>query len=552
MSLLYKEFIDETFGPTGEVTRFRVKPLERFNFAYDVVDRLAADQPDKLAIVWCNEENEEKLITFADMKRESDKAASLFLSLGIRKGDAVMLILKRHFEFWYCIIALHKIGAIVVPATNQLLTKDLAYRFDAATIKAVVCTADGQVSDYVDEAQKQCPTVQTKILVRGHKDGWLNYDEGVASSAVFKKPADQDLAMGRDRMIMYFSSGTTGMPKMVMHNCLYPLAHITTAVYWQQAGPDGLHLTISETGWMKSMWGKLYGQWLAECAVFVFDFERFNGEELLKRIEKYKVTTLCAPPTIYRFLIKQDLSRFDLSGLKHAVTAGEALNAEVYTQFLKQTGLKLMEGYGQTEMTLAVACMHWMKPKPGSMGKPSPGYDVRIVDEDSHEVAPGEVGEIAIRTAEFTPAGMLMEYYRDPERTAQAWHDGYYRSGDTAWQDEDGYIWYVGRVDDIIKSSGYRIGPFEVESVIMEHPAVMECAVTGVPDPDRGQLVKATIVLAKGYNPSDALAHEIQDYVKTHTAPYKYPRAIEFVPELPKTISGKIRRIDIRAKDAER
>jgi acetyl-CoA synthetase len=552
MSLLYKEFIDETFGPKGEVVSFRAKKLETFNFAYDVVDRLAREKPDKTALVWCNEAGEEKFITFAEMKRESDRAAAFFQRLGIKKGDAVMLILKRHFEFWYCIVALHKIGALVVPATNQLVTKDLVYRFDAATVKAVVCTADGPISDFVDEAQSQCPSVRIKILVRGKKDGWLGYSEGAASAPAFMKPGGSAFPGGRDPMIMYFSSGTTGMPKMVMHDFLYPLGHIPTAVYWQKVNAGDLHLTVSETGWMKSMWGKLYGQWLAETAVFVYDFDRFNGEELLRRIEKYKVTTFCAPPTIYRFLIKQALSRFALPSLKHAVTAGEALNAEVYNQFLKQTGLKLMEGYGQTEMTLSVACMHWMTPKPGSMGKPSPAYDVRIVDESGREVAPGEVGEICIRTEEFTPVGMLMEYYRDAERTGQAWHDGLYHSGDTAWQDEDGYIWYVGRVDDIIKSSGYRIGPFEVESVIMEHPAVMECAVTGIPDPDRGQVVKATVVLAKGYAASDELARELQDYVKTHTAPYKYPRVVEFVGELPKTISGKIKRMDIRARDAEK
>lgn len=550
MSLLYKEFVNETFGANSEVTHFAAKELTKFNFAYDVVDRLAADKPEKLAMVWCNEAGDEKFITFAEMKRESDRAASLFLSLGISRGDAVMLILKRHFEFWYCFLGLCKIGAVAVPATNQLLEKDLIYRFDAASIKAVICTADGQISELVDSASAGNPTITAKVLVRGVRSGWVNFDDGMAGAKPFVRPADEPKVS--EMMLMYFSSGTTGMPKMVAHNYLYPLAHVPTAVYWQNVQPDGLHLTVSETGWAKSMWGKIYGQWLAETAIFVFDFDRFNGEEMLKRIAQYKVTTFCAPPTIYRFLIKQDLSRFDLTSLKYAVTAGEALNAEVYSQFLKNTGLKVKEGFGQTETTLLAATFYWMEPKPGSMGRPSPGYNVQIVDENGKQLGAGEIGEIVINTRDGVPAGMLMEYYRDTERTAQAWHDGLYHTGDTAWADEDGYITYVSRVDDIIKSSGYRIGPFEVESVIMEHPAVMECAVTGIPDPDRGQVVKATVVLAKGYTASDAMAKELQDYVKTHTAPYKYPRMIEFVTELPKTISGKIRRMEIRQKDSEK
>jgi acetyl-CoA synthetase len=553
MSLLYKEFVEETFGPSGEVTSFKAKKLEKFNFAYDVVDRLAKDKPEKLAMVWCNEAGDEKFITFAEMKRESDRAASFFQSLGIKKGDVVMLILKRHYEFWYCFLALHKIGAVAAPATNQLMGKDLVYRFNTATVKAVVCTADGQISSLIDQAQPQCATVQVKVLVRGRRDGWESLEDGMArasKASPFIRPSGDSEPKVHDMMLMYFSSGTTGMPKMVAHDYLYPLGHIPTAVYWQNVQSDGLHLTVSETGWAKSMWGKIYGQWLAESAIFVFDFDRFNGEEMLKRITQYKVTTFCAPPTIYRFLIKQDLSRFDLTSLRYAVTAGEALNAEVYTQFLKATGLKIMEGFGQTETTILAGTFTWMQPKAGSMGRPQPGYDVRIVDENGEAVGPGVVGEICVKAEKGeAPAGMLMEYWRDPARTEQAWHDGLYHTGDTAWADEDGYITYVSRVDDIIKSSGYRIGPFEVESVIMEHPAVMECAVTGIPDPDRGQVVKATIVLAKGYQPSDDMAKEIQDYVKTHTAPYKYPRAIEFVPELPKTISGKIRRTEIRAKD---
>ena len=548
MSLLYKEFVNETFNAKGEVVGFTAKELTGFNFAYDVIDRLAADKPDKLAMVWCNDEGREKFITFAELKRESDRAASMLLGLGVKKGDPVMLILKRHYEFWFCFLGLCKIGAVAVPATNQLLEKDLVYRFTAASIKAVICTADGQIASLVDTAAAQCPTVQVKVLVRGNRDGWVGYEAAMAAASPFEKPAE--LPKTSDMMLMYFSSGTTGMPKMVAHNYLYPLGHVPTAVYWQNVQPDGLHLTVSETGWAKSMWGKMYGQWLGETAIFVYDFDRFNAEEMLKRIAQYKVTTFCAPPTIYRFLIKQDLSRFDLTSLKYAVTAGEALNAEVYNQFLKITGLKVKEGFGQTETTLLAGTFTWMEPKPGSMGKPSPQYDLHIVDDQGRDVAPGEVGEITIRTDKRVPVGMMLGYCNDAELTANAWHDGLYHTGDTAWADEDGYIFYVGRVDDIIKSSGYRIGPFEVESVIMEHPAVMECAVTGTPDPVRGQVVKATVVLAKGYQASDELAHELQEYVKTHTAPYKYPRAIEFVQELPKTISGKIRRTEIRAKDA--
>jgi acetyl-CoA synthetase len=413
----------------------------------------------------------------------------------------------------------------------------------------VVATSDGNVSDMVDEAQQQTETLKIKILTKANKEGWHNYEEGIESAPEFRMPEGEDRPRAEEIMLMYFSSGTTGMPKMVAHNHYYSLAHIPTAVYWHNVDPDGLHFTVAETGWGKAAWGKLYGQWLAETAVFVYDFDRFNPDEMLKRIEKYKVTSFCAPPTIYRFLIKEDLSQFDLSSVKYCTTAGEALNPEVFNRFRDLTGIKLMEGFGQTETTLCLMTAKWMKPKPGSMGKPSPGYDMDLVDEDGNSVEPGQVGEIVLRIDKEVPAGLMIGYYRDEERTKQAMYDGLYHTGDTAWKDEDGYYWYVGRTDDIIKSSGYRIGPFEVESVIMEHPSVLECAVTGVPDPVRGNLVKATIVLTKGYEPSEELKKEIQDYVKTHTAPYKYPRVIEFVDELPKTISGKIRRTEIRARD---
>ncbi len=549
MSRLYKEFVIETLNKEGNVEKVSFKKDENYNFAYDVVDRLANEKPDKLAMVWCNETGDEKFITFKDMKENSDKVASYFLSLGIRKGDAVMLILKRHFEWWYCMMALHKIGAIAIPATNQLMIKDIVYRVNAASIKAVVCTSDGHISDLIDEAQKETDTLSIKILARGNKKGWLSYEDGIAQAPAFMAPTGEERPKAEEIMLMYFSSGTTGMPKMVAHNHYYSLGHIPTAVYWHNVDPEGLHLTVAETGWGKAVWGKLYGQWLAEAAVFTYDFDRFNPDEMLKRIAKYKVTTFCAPPTIYRFLIKEDLTKYDLSSVKYCTTAGEALNPEVFNRFKELTGIRLMEGFGQTETTLCLLTSTWMDPKPGSMGKPSPLYDMDLVDENGKSVEPGEVGEIVIRLDKGIPTGLMLEYYRDAEKTRQAMHDGLYHTGDTAYRDEDGYFWYVGRTDDIIKSSGYRIGPFEVESVIMEHKSVLECAVTGVPDPVRGQLVKATIVLVKGYEPSEELKAEIQEYVKTHTAPYKYPRIIEFVTELPKTISGKIRRTEIRAKD---
>ena len=549
MARLYKEFVNEACNAAGHVEKVTFTCPERFNFAYDVVDRLGCEQPDKRAILWCNEAGEEKDVSFSEVSRQSDMAASMFRQMGIGKGDHVMLILKRHLEFWYCFMGLHKLGAIGVPATNQLMPKDIVYRCNAADVKAIVCTAEGRIAELVEEALPSCPTVHARMIVKGEREGWLSYAESMAAAPAFEAPAGGARPGGADRLFMYFSSGTTGMPKMVSHNHWYPIAHIPTAVYWHNVGPDDLHLTVSETGWAKSMWGKLYGQWLAEGAVFVYDFDRFNSDDMLSRIAKHRVTTFCAPPTIYRFLIREDLTRFDLSSLKHVTTAGEALNSEVYSRFLAATGLKLREAFGQTETTLLAATMNWMEPKPGSMGKPSPAYTLDVVDDDGNTVDTGTVGEIVVRTEPEVPTGLMIGYHNDPAMTANAWHDGLYHTGDTAYMDEDGFLWYVGRKDDIIKSSGYRIGPFEVESVIMEHPAVVECAVTGAPDPVRGTVVKATIVAGKGYVPSEALGQEIQEYVKTHTAPYKYPRIIEFVPELPKTISGKIRRTEIREKD---
>ncbi|MEI6601880.1 MAG: AMP-binding protein [Clostridia bacterium] len=549
MSQLYLSYVHEKFNEKGELTEFKLTAPDTFNFAYDVVDQLAKSTPNAVAMVWCNESGEEHTFTFSDMKRESDKAASFFLEQGIRKGDFVLMILKRHYQFWFAVNGLHKIGAVGIPATNQLLVKDLIYRMNSADVKAVICTADGDISDFVDLAQESCPTLEIKIIVKGEKSGWGSFENGCAKAKPFIKPTGEDYPCGTDPMLLYFSSGTTGMPKMVLLDFFYPLGHIPTAAYWHNIKPGKLHFTVSETGWAKSVWGKIYGQWIMEAPIFAFDFDRFNANDMLEKIQKYKIATFCAPPTIYRFLIKEDLSRFDLSSLEHVTTAGEALNAEVYQQFLKNTGLKLMEGFGQTETTLALATFRWMDTKPGSMGVPSPLFDIALVNENNETVNDGEVGQISIRTHNGVPYGMFHGYFKDQEMTDNAWYDNVYHTGDMATRDEDGFYWYVGRADDIIKSSGYRIGPFEVESVIMEHPSVLECAVTGTPDPLRGQAVKATIVLAKGYTPSKELMHEIQEHVKTQTAPYKYPRVIEFVTELPKTISGKIRRTEIRERD---
>lgn len=527
---------------------FKINVPEHFNFAYDVLDELAVQKPDKKALVWVHEDGTKRVFTFADMKKLSDKAANYLLSLGIKKGDKVMLILKRNYQFWYTIMALHKIGAVTVPATHLLTKKDIEYRVNAADIKMIICTNDGDIKEHVDLADNM-PSLKVKALL-GDRKGWVNYIEGVLNAGEeFKKPAE--MPENSDIMLLYFTSGTTGMPKMVAHSYTYPLGHIPTAVFWHNADPDGMHLTVSETGWAKSVWGKLYGQWLAETAIFVYDHEKFVPHKMLEAICENKVTTFCAPPTIYRYFIKEDLKKFDLSNIKWASIAGEPLNPEVYYKFKEATGLKLMEIYGQTELTVTIGNFIWMEPKPGSMGKPSPLFDVDIVNDHGEPCKWGESGEIVVRTDKGTLPGMFLGYYRDEERTRSVWHDGMYHTGDVAWKDEEGYFWYVGRTDDVIKSSGYRIGPFEVESALMEHPAVLETAITGVPHPDRGQVVKATVVLAKGYEPSEALILELQEHVKKVTAPYKYPRVIEFVSELPKTISGKIRRVELREKDKE-
>ncbi len=534
---------------------YRVHVPENFNFGFDVVDEIARQTPAKTALVWCNDALDEKTITFGEMRSWSNRMASVFVSFGIKKGDAVMLILKRRAEYWPVVVALHKIGAVAIPATNQLKKKDLVYRFKAANVKMLVCVNEPSIQDELSEALAEYP-LELKFLCDGPHDsadkkiateGWLDLASFTETGSVeFERPRGESAAHNDDPMLLYFTSGTTGMPKMVSHTFTYPLGHILTAKYWQNCRDGGLHFTVAETGWAKASWGKLYGQWLSGSAVMAYDFDKFNAANLVSVIQRYGVTTFCAPPTMYRYIIKEDLSKFDLSKLEYAVVAGEPLNPEIYERFLEETGLELREGYGQTEMTCAVATYKWMKPKPGSMGRPSPGYHLSILDESGRTCEANEEGEISIRTDKNRPVGLFEGYYKDEARTASVWKDDLYRTGDTAWMDEDGYIWFVGRSDDIIKSSGYRIGPFEVESALLEHPAVLECAITGVPDPDRGEIVKATIVLAKGFADSDELILELQNHVKSITAPYKYPRVIEFVNELPKTISGKIRRVEIR------
>lgn len=542
------KFVKVSTNEMGQMTSIDFFNEEDFNFGFDIVDGLAAKSPDKTALIYVSDELEEKRFTFADIKKYSNMTANYFRSLGIKKGDKVMLVLKRHYQFWFSIIALHKLGAVVIPATNQLVQHDFTYRFKAADVKAIVCTGDGDVAHQVDLAIEECGMDIIKMIAHGQRDGWDSFDEKIETfSDVFEKPAKrEDGSYGSEPMLMYFTSGTTGYPKIAMHSHKYALGHFITARYWHNVDPNGVHFTISDTGWGKALWGKLYGQWLSETCVFVYDFDRFDANKILPMFKKYNITTFCAPPTMFRFFIKEDLSKFDLSSIKYATVAGEALNPEVYNQFLKATGVKLMEGFGQTETTLAVGNFVGMTPKPGSMGKPSILYDIDIILPDGTSAKTGETGEIVIRTDKNTPCGLFCGYYKDEEKTKDSWHDNVYHTGDTAWRDEDGYFWYVGRVDDLIKSSGYRIGPFEIESVIMELPYVLECGVSAAPDPVRGQVVKASIVLTKGTVGTEELKKEIQNYVKKHTAPYKYPRIVEFRDELPKTISGKIRRVELK------
>ncbi len=539
--LICEKFVECKEDENGVLNSVEFKNTDSFNFGFDVVDAIAEKYPEKLAMIHLDKNKVERRFTFLDIKKQSARCANYFLSLGIKKGDKVMLVLKRHYQFWFAMIALHKIGAIAIPATYQLREHDFTYRFNAAGVSAILCTSDGDCAEIVDKVQSECPTLNLKVLVGGQREGWRDFDSeyGFFKSSFRRTP---DTPSGDEPALMFFSSGTTGNPKMVEHKHTYGLGHFLTARYWHNCEPDGLHFTISDTGWGKSLWGKLYGQWMCEGAVFVYDFERFQANDLLPLFAKYQITTFCAPPTMLRMMIKEDLTKYDFSSVRHMTTAGEALNPEVAMQFKKATGLEIMEGFGQTETTLTVGNFRGTKVKLGSMGKPSPQYKVKIVDPDGVEVPNGETGEIVIDIRDGAPVGLFTEYYRDKEKTEEVMHDGYYHTGDTAWRDEDGYFFYVGRVDDIIKSSGYRIGPFEVESVIMELPYVLECGVSACPDPVRGQVVKASIVLTKGTEPTEELKKEIQNYVKAHTAPYKYPRVVVFRDELPKTISGKIRR----------
>ena len=545
---VYKKFVNTVKDDKNRLVSISFKNENSFNFAFDCVDELAKKCPDKVAMVHVSNNKKERKFTFKEISKYSSMTANYFESIGIKKGDKVMLVLKRHYEFWFSILALHKIGAIAIPATHLLVEHDFDYRFKAAGVRAIVCTADGDTAHQAELAAANCDTLEIKVIAHGKRDGWYSFDDEMPRfSDVYERKADS--ACGNDHMLMMFSSGTTGYPKIVAHNHKYPLGHFITAKYWHNVNPDGIHFTISDTGWGKALWGKIYGQWLCEAAVFVYDFDKFAAEDILPMFKKYNITTFCAPPTMYRFFIKEDLSKYDLSSIEYSTTAGEALNPEVFEQWKKATGLKIMESFGQTETTMIIGNLRGTTPKLGSMGTPSPMYDIDIVNDAGESVGVGETGEIVVRTHNGNPCGLFCEYYNDEAATQRSWHDDMYHTGDLAWRDEDGYFFYVGRIDDVIKSSGYRIGPFEIESVIMELPYVLECAITAVPDEIRGQIVKATIVLVKGKSGSDELKKEVQTYVKTHTAPYKYPRIVEFVDELPKTISGKIRRVEIRDND---
>lgn len=574
-------YVDETYAPDGQLETFSVHYPDNFNFGYDVVDDIAVNDPDRRAMIWCNPEGEEHIFTFADMKRWSDKTANFLVDQGIKRGDYVLVVLRRHYQFWFVASALAKIGAVMVPATFMLKEHDLEYRLNGASISSIICTSVGEISQIADNVIDECPTVTSRILVNGagggttkyddegnliavagtvgaalsgeegicaasiEREGWVDFNSGVrAASEVFER---RD-TVAAEPMLMYFSSGTSGNPKMVLHNSGYAVAHLITAKHWHNVQPDGVHFTIADTGWGKAVWGKYYGQWLMEACVLTYDFDRFNAGEILSLISKYQVTTLCCPPTMYRLMMSENFDAYDLSSLQYSTTAGEALNPDLFNFWKEHTGLTIYEGFGQTETPLTIANLKHSTPRSGSMGKPVPLYDVEIQRDDGSRCNTGETGEICIRM-EPRPAGIMMEYYRDPEKTANAIYDGWYHTGDTAWVDEDGYFWYVGRNDDVIKSSGYRIGPFEIESELLEHEAVRECAVTGVPDPVRGFAVKATVVLADGFTGSDELTRELQAWVKHRTAPYKYPRIVEYVDALPKTVNGKIRRVAIRQKD---
>lgn len=551
MNAILNRFLKQTTFQNQQDFRDNLEFIvpEHFNFSYDVIDEWAKEEPEKLALLWTNDEGECRRFTFAQLKEISDRTAAYFQSLGIGRGDMVMLILKRRCEFWFSMLALHKLGAVAIPATHMLTSHDIQYRVERAGIKCIVCVGETYVMEQIKDAMQHTPVPVLVSIGPKEEEGFHSWQKEWADAPAFERPFTPN--DNSDTMLMYFTSGTSGEPKMVAHDFLYALGHLSTGVFWHNLKEDSLHLTVADTGWGKAVWGKLYGQWFAGAAVFVYDHEKFTAKALLEQISKYRVTSFCAPPTVYRFMIHEDFSQFDLSSLRYCTTAGEALNSAVYEKFYDLTGIRLMEGFGQTETTLTLSTMPWNKPKPGSMGLPNPQYDIDLVRDDGTPCEDGEKGEIVIRVGDKKPIGLFKEYFRDDELTASVWHDGLYHTGDVAWRDEDGYYWFVSRKDDVIKSSGYRIGPFEVESALMKHPAVLECAITGVPDETRGMVVKATIVLNESWKEKkgDALVKELQEHVKTHTAPYKYPRIIDFVDELPKTISGKIRRVEIRNKD---
>ena len=541
-------FISCTKDEKGVLQKIDFHDIESFNFAFDIVDQLGVTKPTKTAMLHISKEGRERKITFKDMMEYSSRTANYLSYLGIKKGDRVLVVLKRHYQFWFTILALHKIGAIAIPASFLLVRKDFEYRFRAAQITAVISTADGDVSKEIDKALRSYEGVTAKVLVGGVRTGWNSYNREIRYfSREFKRPANA--AGGSDPMLMFFTSGTTSYPKIAAHSYTYPLGHYVTAKYWHQVDPDGIHFAISDTGWGKAMWGKLYGQWLCEATIFTYDYDEFFAKEILAMLEKYKITTFCAPPTVYRVLVHTDLGSYNLSNLKNVTTAGEALNPEIYSRFYNATGLKIMEGFGQTETTLTVGTLAGMEPRPGSMGKASPQYDISVVKPDGTPCAVGEVGEIVVKTSDTLPLGLFLGYYLDDEKTASVWHDGYYHTGDTAYVDKDNYLWYVGRVDDIIKSAGFRVGPFEIENEIMKLPYVLECAVTSVPDKIRGQAIKASIVLADGIEASDSLKKEIMKFLRNNMASYKRPKIVEFVKTLPKTSSGKIRRSEIKEND---
>ncbi len=530
---------------------FRIEVPEAFNFGFDVVDEWARVEPDKCALLWCNDAGEERAFTFTDIKHLSNQAANAFADMGIGKGDVVMCILRRRWEYWVCAVALCKLGATIIPASLQLTRKDVVYRANSADVRAIVAVNDDYVCTQVEQAMPDCPTVREKFIVDGSREGWVDFDDLIAGFPdTFERPTGEAAVTSKDIMLMYFTSGTTGNPKAVEHNFAHPLGHIITAKYWQQVREDKLHMSVTDSGWAKFGWGKIYGQWICGATIFAYDMDKFVPAKLLQKIQDYKLTTFCAPPTMYRFMLQEDVAAYDLSSVENFATAGEPLNAEVTIQWERLTGKKIREGFGQTEGPVLLATFPWVEPRPGSMGKPSPLLNVKLLDDEGREVEDGEEGAICVTgLKEAYPPGLFVGYYGNPEKTAEAVGGEYYNLHDMAWRDSDGYCFFVGRNDDVIKCSGYRIGPFEVESALVEHPAVVECAVTAAPDPIRGKVVKATVVLARGYEGTDALTRELQEHVKKTTAPYKYPRIIEYVDELPKTIGGKIKRKLIRTND---